>query len=152
MSLVRMMRYCSFASQWSPSNGSTGTAPGIRSGRVLMAELQISVTLATGAAACSVRDRKSTRLNSSHLGISYAVFCLKKKKHTTRVERARGTGRRGHLGGRAAAHAGAFGVDEGPVRVKAPPRYVTKRIFFFFLNNRAPPNIPPFPPPPPFPP
>src|SRR5205814_2986201 len=26
-------------------------------------------------------DRKSTRLNSSHLGISYAVFCLKKKKY-----------------------------------------------------------------------
>src|SRR5256885_9969596 len=29
-----------------------------------------------------VRDRKSTRLNSSHLVISYAVFCLKKKKRT----------------------------------------------------------------------
>src|SRR3712207_8293236 len=28
-------------------------------------------------------DRKSTRLNSSHANISYAVFCLKKKKHTT---------------------------------------------------------------------
>src|ERR1039457_7623854 len=28
-------------------------------------------------------DRKSTRLNSSHLVISYAVFCLKKKKQTT---------------------------------------------------------------------
>src|SRR5256885_9917179 len=28
----------------------------------------------------AVRDRKSTRLNSSHLVISYAVFCLKKKK------------------------------------------------------------------------
>src|SRR5262245_62259703 len=28
-------------------------------------------------------DRKSTRLNSSHLGISYAVFCLKKKKKKT---------------------------------------------------------------------
>src|SRR3712207_8607577 len=27
------------------------------------------------------RDRKSTRLNSSHANISYAVFCLKKKKH-----------------------------------------------------------------------
>src|SRR5262245_63096730 len=27
-------------------------------------------------------DRKSTRLNSSHLGISYAVFCLKKKNNT----------------------------------------------------------------------
>src|SRR5256885_6436688 len=34
-----------------------------------------------------VIDRKSTRLNSSHLVISYAVFCLKKKKytHTTQV-------------------------------------------------------------------
>src|SRR5262245_63260016 len=30
------------------------------------------------------RDRKSTRLNSSHLGISYAVFCLKKKKTITK--------------------------------------------------------------------
>src|SRR5256885_6975064 len=29
-----------------------------------------------------IEDRKSTRLNSSHLVISYAVFCLKKKKHT----------------------------------------------------------------------
>src|SRR5262245_62909801 len=31
------------------------------------------------------RDRKSTRLNSSHLGISYAVFCLKKKKTKTDI-------------------------------------------------------------------
>src|SRR6266498_5145359 len=30
-------------------------------------------------------DRKSTRLNSSHVRISYAVFCLKKKKHTKRT-------------------------------------------------------------------
>src|SRR4051812_49857004 len=29
------------------------------------------------------QDRKSTRLNSSHMSISYAVFCLKKKKNTT---------------------------------------------------------------------
>src|SRR5439155_4226275 len=29
---------------------------------------------------CEVTDRKSTRLNSSHVAISYAVFCLKKKK------------------------------------------------------------------------
>src|SRR3712207_8233370 len=28
-----------------------------------------------------IEDRKSTRLNSSHANISYAVFCLKKKKH-----------------------------------------------------------------------
>src|SRR5690625_5743218 len=31
-------------------------------------------------------DRKSTRLNSSHVAISYAVFCLKKKKKRTRKE------------------------------------------------------------------
>src|SRR6266480_5123408 len=30
------------------------------------------------------RDRKSTRLNSSHMSISYAVFCLKKKKKIVR--------------------------------------------------------------------
>src|SRR5438067_10552998 len=30
------------------------------------------------------RDRKSTRLNSSHVSISYAVFCLKKKKKKTK--------------------------------------------------------------------
>src|SRR5262245_62840926 len=33
-----------------------------------------------GTSDSSHSDRKSTRLNSSHLGISYAVFCLKKKK------------------------------------------------------------------------
>src|SRR5439155_25433962 len=30
-----------------------------------------------------IQDRKSTRLNSSHVAISYAVFCLKKKKRTS---------------------------------------------------------------------
>src|SRR5256885_7000074 len=35
-----------------------------------------------GAATVKLADRKSTRLNSSHLVISYAVFCLKKKKYT----------------------------------------------------------------------
>src|SRR5256884_1601968 len=34
-------------------------------------------------AAAAARDRKSTRLNSSHGYISYAVFCLKKTKYTT---------------------------------------------------------------------
>src|SRR5258705_9014892 len=37
----------------------------------------------------SSRDRKSTRLNSSHLGISYAVFCLKKKKNTSELQSLR---------------------------------------------------------------
>src|ERR1039458_7115258 len=36
------------------------------------------------------RDRKSTRLNSSHLGISYAVFCLKKNTEQRPSSRSRG--------------------------------------------------------------
>src|SRR3989454_2077176 len=36
-------------------------------------------------------DRKSTRLNSSHLVISYAVFCLKKKKHRQESRKRRST-------------------------------------------------------------
>src|SRR2546427_3123093 len=46
------------------------------------------------------QDRKSTRLNSSHSQISYAVFCLKKKK-SRRSARAHAR----PAGGRAAAHA-----------------------------------------------
>src|SRR5438034_6728112 len=38
-------------------------------------------------------DRKSTRLNSSHTVISYAVFCLKKKKYTTNQQAADVQGR-----------------------------------------------------------
>src|SRR5947209_12241592 len=34
-------------------------------------------------------DRKSTRLNSSHANISYAVLCLKKKKKNTKIERVK---------------------------------------------------------------
>src|SRR2546426_9086308 len=45
-------------------------------GRVRLATL----VLFTGQLAAMLEDRKSTRLNSSHLVISYAVFCLKKKK------------------------------------------------------------------------
>src|SRR5262245_64145216 len=39
-------------------------------------------------------DRKSTRLNSSHLGISYAVFCLKKKKKTKKNEQTKNNQKR----------------------------------------------------------
>src|SRR5256885_10269853 len=42
-----------------------------------------------GAAHGAGEDRKSTRLNSSHLVISYAVFCLKKKKHQIRASSRR---------------------------------------------------------------
>src|ERR1039457_1808368 len=91
-------------------------------------------------------DRKSTRLNSSHLVISYAVFCLKKGKLTqchwadpqTKDRRARGLAplrrrrarRRLHAAlVRSAAEAAAGAVS-----------------FFFFLKRRTNPPIPPFPP------
>src|SRR5690242_20875552 len=40
------------------------------------------------------KDRKSTRLNSSHMSISYAVFCLKKKKKTKKESKRQKHGRR----------------------------------------------------------
>src|SRR5262245_8558018 len=47
------------------------------------ADRAATVLAAIGCRDARARDRKSTRLNSSHLGISYAVFCLKKKKKDT---------------------------------------------------------------------
>src|SRR5687768_18169180 len=44
---------------------------------------------AAGGAGLVVRDRKSTRLNSSHGYISYAVFCLKKKKKQKKTHACR---------------------------------------------------------------
>src|SRR5256885_10484086 len=50
-------------------------------------ELTVNQSLRSLILKCRLptRDRKSTRLNSSHLVISYAVFCLKKKKNNCRV-------------------------------------------------------------------
>src|SRR5258705_7281740 len=70
-----------------------------RHGRIDGASRSASgVTDANGrfGAESPVRDRKSTRLNSSHLGISYAVFCLKKKKNTNRQLRQLPAPRREH--------------------------------------------------------
>src|SRR5947199_7402059 len=44
-----------------------------------LASLSVQAPIGEGS-----EDRKSTRLNSSHLGISYAVFCLKKKNKNDR--------------------------------------------------------------------
>src|SRR5207249_5928158 len=45
---------------------------------------EVLVRFRRGAARAAI-DRKSTRLNSSHVSISYAVFCLKKKRRTRRT-------------------------------------------------------------------
>src|SRR5690554_7390562 len=50
--------------------------------RVWLSEVMLQqTTVATVKSSMTSLDRKSTRLNSSHVRISYAVFCLKKKKN-----------------------------------------------------------------------
>src|SRR5438876_3192341 len=46
-------------------------------------DVAVAVAAGTALPLQQLRDRKSTRLNSSHPSISYAVFCLKKKKTKT---------------------------------------------------------------------
>src|SRR6266851_4218148 len=81
------------------------------------------------------QDRKSTRLNSSHITISYAVFCLKKKK-TTRVQDPRLHIADSRLPGRL-RRAGQHPV--GNIGGQ------NRSIFFFFLMIRRPPRSTLFP-------
>src|SRR5256885_9053407 len=69
-----------------PRSGRHGIHAGIRRWKFFgvrdgSAERLDGAPAARGAVKELRRDRKSTRLNSSHLVISYAVFCLKKKTH-----------------------------------------------------------------------
>src|SRR5690606_39298272 len=57
---------------------------GQRHGAAQRIDLLDQVALADAADAGVAADRKSTRLNSSHVKISYAVFCLKKKSRKAR--------------------------------------------------------------------
>src|SRR5947209_16240830 len=52
---------------------------------------------AAGEGLSASRDRKSTRLNSSHANISYAVFCLKKKKKINTIQKNKKDKNRKHL-------------------------------------------------------
>src|ERR1022692_433138 len=77
----------------------------------------------------TILDRKSTRLNSSHLVISYAVFCLKKKTRAGRADGIR-----------------LEGVHQDPrltrlVRQAVVPSRSVPRRHCFFFNDRAPPGI-----------
>src|SRR5206468_11441963 len=62
-------------------------------GCVLRAIFEAVVTLLAEAEALLEEDRKSTRLNSSHDQISYAVFCLKKKTGSRSMQTLQGPGR-----------------------------------------------------------
>src|ERR1039458_9297868 len=88
-------------------------------------------------------DRKSTRLNSSHLGISYAVFCLKKKNAPTataefrRMRPFRAPVRRSP---KAALTSDCDERQGGHPRLSRQPAH---RLLSFFLNDRATPQTSP---------
>src|SRR5207245_7065012 len=62
--------------------GHLSLSPGARDRQQVIAQATTRLATRRAHSPRSVGDRKSTRLNSSHGSISYAVFCLKKKKHT----------------------------------------------------------------------
>src|ERR1035441_10911442 len=64
------------------------SAPSVAA-KIGMPPEQVFKTLVARGDRSGVLDRKSTRLNSSHLGISYAVFCLKKKNKMTSTHKNR---------------------------------------------------------------
>src|SRR5256885_12035995 len=75
-----------FRSRAGPANslapmdqGRAGARPGLRSRDRRVARGRLIAANGEPSFARRLSDRKSTRLNSSHLVISYAVFCLKKK-------------------------------------------------------------------------
>src|SRR5688500_19819500 len=63
--------------RWRTEIGAGYAGPAVAFGKVYLTDRIVAPKAATPA---DPLDRKSTRLNSSHLVISYAVFCLKKKK------------------------------------------------------------------------
>src|SRR2546430_7875006 len=67
-----------------PNDGALGRIA-LALGRRTAARLERLRPPTAGSGAPATQDRKSTRLNSSHSQISYAVFCLKKKKDKTKV-------------------------------------------------------------------
>src|SRR3989454_2143752 len=61
----------------------TPTGPFVAACRGSLIHVSLTSDHAVSNHPCCSLDRKSTRLNSSHLVISYAVFCLKKKKNSS---------------------------------------------------------------------
>src|SRR3712207_7549096 len=72
-----------FRSRWVRSARRVALGPGVAEREVHLPGLTLVVRGLPLALDPVVVDRKSTRLNSSHANISYAVFCLKKKNNST---------------------------------------------------------------------
>src|SRR3954462_947828 len=89
-------------------------------------------------------DRKSTRLNSSHTIISYAVFCLKKKKTKHRDREAPVDGRLEPTG---PGQGQTRTCHQHRTSTRSQPRHPPHLapVFFFFFNDPGPPEISPLP-------
>src|SRR6202522_3779734 len=110
----------------------------MRSGTMVMPSRSTPLASLTISLACnsSLRDRKSTRLNSSHLYISYAVFCLNKDGDRRRAVA---------VGDRA----GAERVGAGAAPDDCTSSVRAGLLFFFFKGSAPPGDLHSFPPPPP---
>src|SRR3954466_12927459 len=88
-------------------------------------------------------DRKSTRLNSSHTIISYAVFCLKKKTHKRDTRTLVPAGLPATQPYKPSTQRGETGASES---ARAPwPDGRRRHLLLFFFNNPGPPEISPLP-------
>src|ERR1039458_4930256 len=97
-----------------------------------------------GGEPVSLPDRKSTRLNSSHLGISYAVFCLKKQIHELSPISA--AGRASRIGTR--LHVALRTITDSQIFCAKKFRSINKAAsapWYFFLMIRRPPRSTLFP-------
>src|ERR1022692_4155417 len=90
-------------------------------------------------------DRKSTRLNSSHLVISYAVFCLKKKKKNQENIHNIILLTTSTLGSRFPNQRPQRLANRRPLLVSSPRCEFCPSFFFFFLMIRRPPRSTLFP-------
>src|ERR1022692_938200 len=88
-------------------------------------------------------DRKSTRLNSSHLVISYAVFCLKKKKNS--IAAGAGSALRHIANATWHVNLGRGRVLVLDLRRGQPRASIQTPVHFFFLMIRRPPRSTLFP-------
>src|ERR1039457_1860005 len=86
--------------------------------------------------AAGFTDRKSTRLNSSHLVISYAVFCLKKKKNKQRHRNTIPTHISSHMHGHARRRLASQSHLQCVARC-CSLRCSVFFFFFFFFNDTA---------------
>src|SRR4051795_9275111 len=91
-------------------------------------------------------DRKSTRLNSSHTLISYAVFCLKKKKSTELALPSHSVASRRQRGAPRELQPMHSAVSRALRANPVSPAQSSHPLIFFFLMIRRPPKFTLFPP------